>query len=123
MTLLRKHAVKNSYSLPPEAFEWQVKQLVTSEYWIAPIQAVGKYIVERDNTVILISHQKNKMMINTTTDLNSTIYNQPLTLEVEVPWKMVSVEGSINDGILETKKHKLLIDVIPGEMTIISKLK
>lgn len=119
--LIDQHTVRYSYSLTPEEFELQVKRLNESEYWIAPIQAVGKYTLERDNSIVLLSRDKNQITVGTISDLNSEIYNQPLTLEVKVPWKRVSIKGSLNDGVLETKKYKLLIDVLPGKLVTISR--
>jgi len=121
MGLLRLHEVEYSYSLPPDDFEAQIKAVAAMGYWIAPISAVGKYITERDNTAIHTVITKKKIHIYTVTNLDKNVYDRPLTLEVELPWKKVKVEGSLCDGTFQTKNHILCIDVLPETELILTK--
>ena len=121
MEIIHSHDVEYSYSIPPEVFEKQIEFLIASTYWIAPINEVGKYITERDNTEIRSIKCRNQIYIYTVTNLDKQIYNQPLTLEIKVPWKKVSVEGSLNDGIFQTQNNTLYLDVMPEVELILTK--
>lgn len=121
MELIRFHQVQNCYSLLPETFEKQMEKIVASDYWIAPIASIGKYIVERNNTEIKTVVGKKKMYIFTFTNLDKNIYNQPLTIEIELSWKRVKIEGSLQDGIVEIKNNKLLVNILPENELILSK--
>jgi len=121
MEIIRSHEVTNYYSLPPEAFEKQIEAVIAAGYWIAPISEIGKYITERDNTEIRSIACRNQIYIYTVTNLDKQIYNQPLTLEIKVPWKKVRVVGSLNDGIFQTQNNTLYIDVMPEVELILSK--
>jgi hypothetical protein len=121
MDIIRSHHVEYSYSLLPEDFENQIKALAASGYWIAPISEIGRYIAERDSTVLRTIILKKKVYVYTDTDLDKNIYNLPLTLEIIVPWKKVKIEGSLSDGIFQTQDNKLLISVLPESQLILSK--
>jgi hypothetical protein len=61
------------------------------------------------------------MYIFTFTNLDKNIYNQPLTIEIELAWKKVKIEGSLQDGVAEIKNNKLLVNVLPENELILSK--
>ncbi len=121
MQIIRHHNVRHNYSLLPETFEKQIEMISNSEYWVAPVATIGKYIVERNNTKIETIKDRKKIIVNTSTNLDKKIYNQPLTIEIEIPWKKVKIEGSANDGIYKVRNKKLLINVFPEEKVIILK--
>lgn len=121
MDIIRSHQVEYSYSLPPEEFEHQIEALVAAGYWIAPIGEIGRYIDERDHTEVKTITLKKKIYIYTVNNLDNSIYNLPLTLEIEIPWKKVKIEGSLHDGIVKTQNNKLFISVLPESQLILSK--
>ena len=121
MALIRFHNVEYSYSLPPESFKMQVRETIGRDYWIAPISTVGKYIMERNSTKIRTIKCKDIIIIVVSTNLDTCLFNQPLTLEAEVPWKRVKVTGSLQDGSFKTTNKKLLIDINPECVLILSK--
>jgi peptidoglycan/xylan/chitin deacetylase (PgdA/CDA1 family) len=122
MSLIRFHNVEYSYSLPPESFEMQVRETIGRDYWIAPISAVGKYIMERDSTTIRTIRCKDDMIIIVaSTNLDRRLFDQPLTLEAEVPWKRVNVTGSLQDGTFKPTNNKLLININPECVITLSK--
>ena len=121
MELIRLHNVSYSYSLPPEAFEKQIQAMVNQDYWIAPVSEVGRYIIERDNTEIRIIECKNQIYIYTVTNLDKQIYDRPLTLEVELTWKKVKIEGSLGDGTYPIQNQRIFIDVMPETELILTK--
>jgi peptidoglycan/xylan/chitin deacetylase (PgdA/CDA1 family) len=121
ISLIRLHHVEYSYSLPPESFEFQVQKTIGRDYWIAPISIVGKYIMERDSTELRTIRCKDKIIIVVSTNLDTSLFDQPLTLEAEVPWRKVKVAGSLQDGTCEPSNNKLLIDINPECVIILSK--
>ena len=121
MELLRYHKVQNCYSLLPETFEKQMEKIVATGYWVAPIASIGKYIAERNNTEIRTVKCKKKIYIYTFTNLDTNIYNQPLTIEIELKWKKVKIAGSLHDGVFETQDNKLLVNILPENELILSK--
>lgn len=123
MELFRLHEVKYSYSVPPDKFEEQVLSVMKSGCWIAPVASVGKYITERDSTRIKVVEDKRKIIIITSTDLDTRLYDHPLTLEVKLPWRKVKIEGSCNDGVREVPDGNFLADIRPESVIIITKLK
>ena len=121
MELIRLHDVEYSYSVLPEEFEAHIEAMVAAGYWIAPISEVGRYIIQRENTEFRTILCRNQIFIYSVTNLNKQIYNQPLTLEIKVPWKKVRIEGSLDDGVFETQNNKLFINVFPENQLILSK--
>ena len=121
MELIRFHQVKNCYSLLPETFEKQMEMIIASRYWAAPIASIGKYITERNNTEIKTVVGKKKIYIYTFTNLDTSIYNQALTIEIELNWKKAKIEGSLQDGIVEIQNNKLLVNILPENELILSK--
>lgn len=123
MNIMKNHNVKNTFSLYPDTFEKQIKTVAASGYWVAPIAVVGKYIVEREHTKIEMRMFCNTIKIKTFTTVDTTIYNQALTVKVKLPWTKISVEGSENDGDYKVKNSELLIDILPGKTIKIKKRK
>jgi peptidoglycan/xylan/chitin deacetylase (PgdA/CDA1 family) len=121
MQISRSHNVEYSYSIPPALFEKQIDAVATSGCWVAPISSVGKYITERNGTEVRTIKDKDRIVIYTITNLDKAVYNQPMTLKVDVPWKKVKVEGSLHDGIVEIRNGYLLIDLMLEEEIIIEK--
>jgi peptidoglycan/xylan/chitin deacetylase (PgdA/CDA1 family) len=119
--ILRSHNVENTYSILPEEFDKQMDYLVASGYWIAPVCEIGRYITQRENTEIRTSSSKRKILVYTVTNLDKTVYDRPLTLEVHIPWKKARVKGSLDDGIKETENGVIYIDVFPENEVVITK--
>jgi hypothetical protein len=121
MQISRAHNVDYSYSVSPAHFENQIGLVAESGYWVAPISTIGKYITERDNTRVRAIRTRDKIIIYSITNLDIEIYDQPLTIKVEVPWKEVSIQGSLNDGVTKNNSGILMIDVLPEKEIIIQK--
>ncbi len=123
MSIMKNHNVTNTYSLYPDTFDKQMKYLASSGYWIAPVADIGRYAIERENTLLKMSICKKSIKIKTITNLDENTYNIPLTLKVKLPWKKVKVSGSNNDGIFEVINNAILIDFLPGKTIKIRKKK
>lgn len=98
------------------------------QLWVATFADVSKYIKERKNTKISSKIENKRIVLNISTDLNTTMYNVPLTMKTYVPkvWKSILFEtrnNRKNQLILNTQKDSLgsfvLYDVLPNEGEII----
>ena len=122
MSIMNYHHVTNTYSLFPETFEKQMKLIANSEYWVAPIADVGKYIIERENTTLTLNMiNTNTLAINSKTLLDTTIYNFPLTLTIKLPWNKIQVTGSASDGNYKVSDNQLILYFLPKQTIIITK--
>lgn len=121
MSIMKYHDVEYSYSISPAKFEKQLEAMAVSGYWVATIREVGKYITQRDHNEILLAIRKKKIKIDVGSSLDKTVYNQPMTIEIEIPWEKVKVEGSLNDGIFENRGNRIFIDVLPSRQIILTK--
>jgi peptidoglycan/xylan/chitin deacetylase (PgdA/CDA1 family) len=121
MSIMQSHEVEYSYSITPGEFEKQLEMISGSGYWVATISEVGKYIIQREYNEIMVSVRKKKIDIQVGSSLDNTVYNQPMTIEVVIPWKKVKVSGSIHDGVFDTIGKKIFIDILPEQLIILSK--
>ncbi len=116
MNIMNYHHVTNTYSLFPETFEKQINMLSKKNYWVAPIHKIGKYFIERKNTKLRFRKICHHIKIKTYTDLDTSVYDQKLTLKIYLPWKKVKVKQNGNTRIIEIKDNMILIDFTPGEI-------
>jgi peptidoglycan/xylan/chitin deacetylase (PgdA/CDA1 family) len=121
LALFKIHNVVNTYSILPEIFDRQMESLSNSGCWIAPVCEIGKYITQRENTEVRITTSKKKIIIYTVTNLDKAVYDSPLTIEVQIPWKKIRVTGSLNDGIYVPESEMIYLDVLPENEVVITK--
>lgn len=123
MKILRYHKVTHTYSLLPDTFQKQMQALSGQNAWVAPIATVGKYVVEREHTKIKLRKFCHKLYIKTATNLDTTVYNQPLTIKVKLPWKKVKIRKGKESYMYNVKNQTLFLDILPNSKIIIKKLK
>ena len=123
MKILRYHKVTNTYSLLPNTFQKQMQVLSGQNAWVAPIATVGKYVVEREHTKIKLRRFCHRLCIKVSTNLDTAIYNQPLTIKVKLPWKKVKIRKGKESYIYNVKNQTLLLDILPNSKVIIKKVK
>lgn len=122
MKLFNFHNVYNRFSTTPEMFEKQIRLLRNSDYWIAPISSVGKYIVERENSKIISHNYGNKIILSFENNLDSKFYDQPLSVEFTTNWKIIKISGSTSDGIHNTRNNKIIFNVQPNTEIILERM-
>ena len=92
--------------------------------WVATFADVTKYIRERKSAVISSIVRDDKIVVNISSDLNSEVYDVPITLKTFVPetWKTAMLDkGSEGDNPLILDIHKsplgyyVLYSVLPNE--------
>lgn len=122
MNLLRYHNVSATYSVTPEMFDRQIRLMRNSGYWIAPISAIGRYILERDNSNIEFTVHGDKIFLIARSNLDTSIYNVPLTVIFKTGWEVVRVINSYEDGIYNPVQNELLINLLPNREVIIENM-
>lgn len=96
--------------------------------WVATFADVSKYVKERKNTTVSSEVKDNKILLTILSDLDTKMYNVPITMKTYVPkkWKLATLEKKNNNALtLNVKKDSLgsyvLYDVLPntGSMVLI----
>lgn len=122
MNLLKYHDVTATYSVTPETFKKQVRLMRNSDYWIAPINVVGRYVLEREVSKLEFTNHDNKIILKAGNDLDTSIYNIPLTIVFTTDWKIVRVVNSAEDGIYNPRNNTILINLYPNREVILEDL-
>jgi peptidoglycan/xylan/chitin deacetylase (PgdA/CDA1 family) len=122
MNLLKYHDVTATYSVTPETFKKQVRLIRNSDYWIAPINVIGRYIQEREVSKLEFTNHDNKIILKASNDLDTAIYNIPLTVVFTTDWKIVRVVNSAEDGIYNPRNNTILINLYPNREVILEDL-
>lgn len=123
MNLMRYHNVTATYSLTPEMFDKQMRLVRNSGYWIAPISTIGKYIRERESSKLQITDHGDKILLNAITNLDSSVFNVPLTIKFITDSPVVKLTNSAEDGIYNPRNGFILINLYPDKEVIIEKLR
>jgi hypothetical protein len=105
--------------LSPDILEREIRLIRNSNYWIAPVSEVGKYIIEKDNSTIKTEKYKNLVFLNVINNLDKLLFNQPLSIEYLTTNKTIKVTNSAADGIYNARNNKIYLSVYPNrEVTI-----
>lgn len=123
MELYRYHDVYNQYALTPRNFDNQIRLLRNSGYWIATTSEVGKYLQARESIKLIHNLTFNSYVLTLQSDLDSNIYNQPLTVEFTTNWEIVKINNSEKDGIYNTRNGKILFPAVLNKKIIIERIK
>lgn len=91
-----------------------------SEVWVQTVDNVTRYIKERDNTSYeIVSVTDDQMNFRMSNNLNSSIYNFPLTALVSVPGDWIDAyitQGNYSDSLLIYNSHlgrTVMVNVVP----------
>ncbi len=122
MRILEYHKVRNTYSLYPETFDKQMQILAQKDYWVAPVEKIGKYVLERQYTKLKTHRCLGKFVIKLQTKLDKA-YDEPLTIRVKVPWKKVKVNINGKEKVYINEQGVILLEAMPGSKTVIKKEK
>jgi len=122
MQLFKQYKIDSTYSITPEFFERHIRLLRNSNYWIAPVSEVGKYIFEKNNSRIDIQYHENVIFLQIVSDLDKSINNYPLTIELTTDWDIIKVTNSLYDGIYNPHNDKVLIYANIGQEVIVENL-
>lgn len=95
-----------------------------NDLWVATFAEVTKYLRERKNTTVASTFEEDHIKITITSDLDSSIYDVPLTLKTYIPkdWKEVNAqvgEVMIPLEVSEDKKGPYVLNSIISKSEII----
>lgn len=113
--LYKAHNVINTYTVTPIDFVKQIRLIRNSDYWIAAISSVGKYIKERENAVIKTTKHESSIFLRIENTLDSDVYNHPLTILFETNNKKFKITNCVADGIYNARENKLFFNVYPNQ--------
>lgn len=103
----------------PSTFEKQIRLARNSGYWIAPVSVVGKYMKEKENATISVNRYGKLLFVTVKSDLNTEIYNQPLSIVYYTDSKNLKISDAENAGYFENRTGKIIINLlINKEITI-----
>ena len=111
-----------TYSVTPETFKKQVRLIRNSDYWVAPINVVGRYVKEREVSVLEFTNHDNKIILKVKNDLDTAVYNIPITVMFTTDWKIVKVINSADDGIYNPRNNIVLLNLYPNREVILEDL-
>lgn len=99
---------------------WLQTKAYDSEVWVETVGNITKYVKERDNTGYeILSVTNDQMNFRMTHNLNTSIYNFPLTALVSVPtdWTNAYItQGSYSDSLEIYESHlgrTVMVNVVP----------
>jgi len=72
--------VIDTYIVSPENFESQMKYIYNTNYWVAPIYDVARYMIEKENSKVEIIEKNETKYITVKCNLDKKIFNFPLTV-------------------------------------------
>ncbi len=105
--------------ITPELFRRQIRLIRNTEYWIAPLAIVGKYLKEKKLSKIEFNQHKKLIFLNIRNSLDRELYNQPLTIEYTTSYKKMKIINNADEGIYNARNGKIYFNVYPNqEVTI-----
>lgn len=122
MQLFNQNKIDSTYSITPDFFERHIRLLRNSNYWIAPVSEVGKYVYEKNNSRVEVQHHDNVVFLQIVGDMNKSFYNHPLTIELITDWDIIKVTNSLYDGIYNPRNNRILIYSMVGQEVIVENL-
>lgn len=116
---LSQEKSKTIFAISPDIFERQCRIIRNSDFWIAPVSAVGKYFKEKQCSKIKFNKYKNLIFLTIVNDLDNKIFNQPLTIKYTIKNKKIRVTNSAADGIYNSRNGKIYLNIYPNQEVII----
>jgi len=86
-----------------------------SKIWVSTFAHISKYVTERDSSVLDVKYSNNQFTCKLSNHLDPQIYNQPITIVIEVK-NVTSAQATEQGKAIPVKvtSDKLSIDVVPG---------
>lgn len=78
--LYKKHNIINTYAVTPETFDVQMNIISNKNYWISTIYEIGIYLLQRENSNLIINIENNITFVTIECDLDPEIYNHEMTM-------------------------------------------
>ncbi len=121
MQTMARHNVEHTYSVSPRTFGRQVRLARNTGAWIAPIEDVGRYLLQYRQARLSLRRSERSAALRIDGARAAGLPLVPMTVVVDVPWQWVTVSGSESDGAYSPYDGRLLLDVMPGEEVTVSR--
>jgi hypothetical protein len=106
-----------------DQFKREIRLIRNTNYWIDTEQNIFKYLFEKQHIKLISKRFGEVLFIQAKTNLNTNVFNMPLTIRFETPAKILKLTGSQQDGIYENRTGSILINLLPGKEVRIEKIK
>jgi hypothetical protein len=117
-----RHGVAHTYSVTPLTFGRQMRLVRNSRAWVAPLEDVGRYLLQRRGARLNLRRTDRSATLSIEGAGVAGIPPAPMTVALELPWRWVSVAGSAADGVYSPYHGRLLVDALPGNEVTITRL-
>lgn len=120
--LMARHNVFHTYSVTPLTFGRQVRLARNAGAWIAPVDEVGRYLLQYRYAQLDVRTTGQSASLKITGAEASRLPLVPMTVVLDIPWRWVAVTGSELDGSYSPYAGRLLLPVLPGREVTLRKL-
>jgi len=110
-----KEDFDKDFFIEREDFKKQIRLIRNSAYWIAPESSVFKYLKEKQHTEIEESRFGKHIFFKLNTNLDSKVYNQPLSIRMNTKAKTIKIVGSANDGTYTNRTGHIIFNAYPNK--------
>jgi len=119
LATMARHSVRNTYSVTPLTFGRQVRLARNTGAWVAPVDDVGRYLLQYRQARLDLRQTDRSAVINIAGARPGRLPPLPMTVVLDVPWPWVTVSGSEADGTYSPYDGSLQIPVLPAsEVTV-----
>jgi peptidoglycan/xylan/chitin deacetylase (PgdA/CDA1 family) len=119
LATMARHNVEHTYSVTPLTFGRQVRLVRNTGAWVAPVEDVGRYLLQHRRAKLSLRQSDRSAVINIAAARVGQLPPLPMTVVLDVPWRWVTVSGSEADGTYSPYDGSLKIPVLPGtEVTV-----
>ncbi len=109
---------KYEFYTSPSILDAHLDYLDEKDVWVDTQQSVVKYIKERDDSrITVVSEKRSKMVLRLLNDLDTMIFDQPLTIKAKIPrdWDSVKVVQGDDTWIVESDPTDYIyFNAVPG---------
>ncbi len=119
---MRRHNVAHTYSVTPLTFGRHVRLARNADAWIAPVEDVGRYLLQARQARLDLRQAEQSVTFRIERGQVSGMPAVPMTVVLDVPWSWVTVNGSTADGVYSPYAGRLMLEALPGQDVIISRL-
>jgi len=120
---MARHNVEHTYSVTPLTFGRQVRLARNTGAWVAPVDDVGRYLLQYRRAKLNLRQTERAAVINIAGASSGKLPLLPMTVVLDVPWPWVTVSGSEADGTYSPYDGSLRIPVLPGNEVTVGLLK
>ena len=111
---IHKDLSESTNLINPDLLDQEIRLLRNADYWVAPISAVGKYMIEKNASEIKFIIHNNIIFLTVRNNLSHD-FNQPLTIAYSTSHKKVKISDSFADGIYDVREGVIYLHAFPNK--------